>query len=438
MYQTKGIESRKAMNAYNQFTPETFVEKTQERSLILLSPRLRSRNALLAWFLQTGSEAYYYALTRAVDLHTFLQELAEGLRDFDPNFGAQSVQAAERKASPAECADALVNDLRRANPKPTYLVLDNADLLLTNPEVNRGALLAFFERLAQALPEDLKVVINSRLLDYQMWSDIVYQGAGVVFGDDMTLDEGIFNPNHRAPAHLEVYGLAAGYVFVDGKPITTWDGPLPRNLFYFFVDHPMVTRDEVFETFWPDLPTKEATNVFHVTKRKISERLGYELTQYIGGFYRPSGQMAVHYDVAHFERIIENARLNPPDDPQVWYSAIKLYRTPFLYKNDMAWVVKRREQLRLAYAEALIGIARLYRTQNDTERSIHFYLRAMREVPQREDIHRELMSLYSLRGEITKAIAQYEKLSDILRRTLGIQPSKATQAMYNKIRAGKA
>ncbi|MCS6869985.1 MAG: bacterial transcriptional activator domain-containing protein [Anaerolineae bacterium] len=425
------------MNVYPQFAPETFVEQTQTRSLILLSPRLRSRNALLAWFLSAGSEAYYYALTQAMDLHTFLGQLAEGLRDFDPKFGAQSMQAASSQAEPAECADALVADLQKAHPKPTYLVVDNADLLLNNPQVSQKTLLIFFGRLAEALPSDLKVVVNSRLLDYQMWAKMVHEGTAFVFGDDMTLDEGIFNPNRPAPAHLEVYGLAAGYVFVDGKPITTWDGPLPRNLFYFFVDHPMVTRDEVFQTFWPDLPVKEATNVFHVTKRKISERLGYELTQYSGGFYRPSGQMAVHYDVARFESIIESARLNPPDDPQVWYNAIKLYRTPFLYKNDMAWVVKRREQLRLAYAEALIGIARLYRTQNDTERSIHFYLRAMREVPQREDIHRELMSLYSMRGEVTKAIAQYEKLSEILRRTLGIQPSKATQALYNKIRAGK-
>ncbi|MFQ3535776.1 MAG: bacterial transcriptional activator domain-containing protein [Aggregatilineales bacterium] len=428
------------MNVYSHFTPETFEtfrERTQERSLILLSPRLRSRNALLAWFLNAGSEAYYYAINQPVDLHTFLWQLTEALRDFDPNFGAQSVQAVNRRAAPAECADALVADLKKAWPKPAYLVVDNADLLLSNSDVGCEVLLVFFERLAEALPADLKVVLNSRLLDYQMWAQMVYRGEAMVFGDDMTLDEGIFNPNRRATAHLEVYGLAAGYVFVDGKPITTWDGPLPRNLFYFFIDHPMVTRSEVFETFWPDLPIKEATNVFHVTKRKISERLGYELTQYSGGFYRPSDQMAIHYDVARFESIIESARLNPPDDPQVWYNAIKLYRTPFLYKNDMAWVVKRREQLRLAYAEALIGIARLYRTQNDTERSIHFYLRAMREVPQREDIHRELMALYSLRGETTKAIAQYEKLSDILRRTLGIQPSKATQAMYNKIRAGK-
>jgi DNA-binding SARP family transcriptional activator len=425
------------MNVYTQFTPEAFVQKTQPSSLILLSPRSRSRNALLSWFLSDQSEAYYYALNQPVDLYGFLEQLVDGLRDFDSMFGTQSLQAVRSHASPAECAEALVADLRNAKPKPDYLVVDNADLLLNNPEVSREALLGFFERLVAALRTDPKVVLNSRLLDYQMWAKMVQQGTVQVVGDDETLDEGIFNPNKMAPAHLEVYGLAAGYVFVDGKPITTWDGPLPRNLFYFFVDHPMVTRDEVFQTFWPDLPTKEATNVFHVTKRKISERLGYELTQYSGGFYRPSGQMAVHYDVARFESIIEAARLNPPTDPKVWYSAIKLYRTPFLYKNDMAWVVKRREQLRLAYAEALIGIARLYRTQNDTERSIHFYLRAMREVPQREDIHRELMALYSARGEINKAIAQYEKLSDILRRTLGIQPSKATQAMYNKIRAGK-
>lgn len=425
------------MNVHKQFTPDVFVQKTQPSSLILLSPRSRTRNALLSWFLSDESEAYYYALNQPVDLYSFLEQLVEGLRDFDSTFGAQSLQAVRNHASPAECAEALVADLRNAKPKPSYLVVDNADLLLNNPEVSREALLSFFEPLAEALNANPKLVLNSRLLDYQMWAKMVRQKAASVVGDDETLDEGIFNPHKPAPAHLEVYGLAAGYVFVDGKPITTWDGPLPRNLFYFFVDHPMVTRDEVFQTFWPDLPTKEATNVFHVTKRKISERLGYELTQYSGGFYRPSGQMAVHYDVARFESIIEAARLNPPTDPKVWYSAIKLYRTPFLYKNDMAWVVKRREQLRLAYAEALIGIARLYRTQNDTERSIHFYLRAMREVPQREDIHRELMALYSSRGEINKAIAQYEKLSEILRRTLGIQPSKATQAMYNKIRAGK-
>lgn len=408
-------------------------------SLILLSPRSRNRNALLTEYLSKSDEAYYCALNQAADLHGFLEQLAEALKDFDPNFGAQCAQAASHKASPAECAEALVADLKRAQPKPTYLVVDNADLLLANSEVGREALQAFFGRLSEILPDNLKIVINSRLLDYQMWAGMVYQGAAriVDMDNDLMLKESFFDPNRPDVAYLEVYGLAGGYVFVNGKPITTWDGPLPRNLFYFFVDHPMVTRNEVFDTFWPNLPVKEATNVFHVTKRKISERLGYELTEYSGGFYRHSDRLVIHYDVADFEKTIESARLNPPTDPNVWYSAIRLYRTPFLYKNDMPWVAKRREHLRLAYAEALIGIARLYRTQNDTERSIHFYLRAMREVPQREDIHRELMSLYSSRGEINKAIAQYEKLSDILRRTLGISPSKATQNLYNKIRAGK-
>lgn len=94
------------MGTYTQFTPETFVEQTQERSLILLSPRLRSRNALLGWFLNSGSDAYYYALNQKADLHAFLGQLAEALQDFDPKFGAQTLQAADRRADPAECADA--------------------------------------------------------------------------------------------------------------------------------------------------------------------------------------------------------------------------------------------------------------------------------------------------------------------------------------------
>ena len=32
---------------------------------------------------------------------------------------------------------------------------------------------------------------------------------------------------------------------VNGTPITNWDGALPRNLFFFFMDHPLVTRDEM-------------------------------------------------------------------------------------------------------------------------------------------------------------------------------------------------
>ena len=93
------------------------------------------------------------------------------------------------------------------------------------------------------------------------------------------------------------------------------DGALPRNLFFYFIDNPLVTRDDIFGTFWPTLSIKEATNVFHVTKRKISERItmkveesgNYELTQYSSGFYMPGDKVVRHYDAGDFQDAVEKA-----------------------------------------------------------------------------------------------------------------------------------
>jgi len=421
-----------SLNDVTELTQETFATQAEGFPLILLAPRLRNRNALMAWFLRNASEAAFYALTAAdADLENFLSGLITGLRDADAKFGKQTAQALADRQDAEELADALIADLGKLKPKLKYLLLDNFDLLNPSDGVSR-----FFDRLAKTLPSGTQLVINSRHLVYGAWSTLVRSHHAVVMGDERTLDGGIFAPEKPDTPHLEVYGLAGGNVYVNGVPLNTWDGPLPRNLFYYFVDHPMVTRDEIFETFWPELPTKEATNVFHVTKRKISERLGYELTAYAGGFYRPSGQMTVHYDVARFEQVVEESKIRPPDDPMVWYRAIQLYRSPFLNRIDMPWIVKRREELRMAYAEALIGVGRLYRALDEDEHAISYYLRALREVPQREDIHRDLMSLYSEHREIGKAVAQYSLLCEILDRTLGITPSKATQTLYKAISSG--
>ena len=170
---------------------------------------------------------------------------------------------------------------------------------------------------------------------------------------------------------------------------------------------------------------------FHVTKRKVSERLGYELTSYSGGFYRPSGQMKLHYDVANFEQAVKEARdATKLTTPDIWYRAIRLYRSEFLHNIDMPWISQRREDLRLTYAEALIGVGRLYKALGDLDRAISYYLRALRQVPQREDIHRDVMTLYDSQGQRDKAVAQYRVLADTLRRTLNITPSKSTKALY--------
>jgi two-component SAPR family response regulator len=284
------------------------------------------------------------------------------------------------------------------------------------------------------LPSNIVLVLNGRNFSYYPWNRMVQAGTAIVLGEEQALAGGIFSATETERPHIEVYGFGSGIVQVNGLPVDTWDGPLPRNLFYYFVDHPMVTRDEIFETFWPDLNTKEATNVFHVTKRKISERLGYELTNYSGGFYRPSNEVSLHYDVQHFE---ENYRLGrgKQDKSNIndWYNVIKLYRSEFLHELDMSWINERRDALRDMYAEALINVARMHQSARDFEKAIHYFLRGLREQPLREDIYRALMTIYHQQGEHRKALELYKTLEEMLYRKLKIKPSSTTIQLYNII-----
>ena len=109
------------------------------------------------------------------------------------------------------------------------------------------------------------------------------------------------------------------------------------------MDHPLVTRDQIFDVFWPTLSVKEATNVFHVTKRKINERLGYDLTQYASGFYSHNERVQNYYDVAAFTTSIEDAMMaDEREEARHWQQAVDLYRAPFLHKLDMDWAIERR------------------------------------------------------------------------------------------------
>src|SRR4029077_14782627 len=82
-----------------------------------------------------------------------------------------------------------------------------------------------------------------------------------------------YNNQTESNARVEIFGLGPGTVMLDSEPIDSWEGHLPRLLFFFALDRPVVTRSEICQAFWPELNTDQAVNVFHVTKRRLHKAL---------------------------------------------------------------------------------------------------------------------------------------------------------------------
>ncbi|HVU13735.1 MAG TPA: BTAD domain-containing putative transcriptional regulator [Phototrophicaceae bacterium] len=420
---------------------DSFRQRSAGKKVVLIYPWTNYRNLFLTYFLASAREGllYYRINDQQVSLTDWLAGLLDEFQSVLGNFG-KNLQHALAEGKPADIGEALAADLGAYSSDPLILFVDELDRVAMDADFNQ-----FIRALVGTLPDNVQIAFSSRLLTYQPWYDMVARGDAIVLGTAQRKDDMMFTVETTPRPQLEVYGFGRGHALVNGQPITNWDGALPRNLFFFFMDHPLVTRDEIFETFWPGLSVKEATNVFHVTKRKITERISmkisengsYELTQYNSGFYMPSDKVVRHYDVGDFQEAVDKAMVAASEKEEVALlsRAIDIYKAPFLQTIEMKWVVDRRSTLRQLYAQALIGMGRIYVRRNEDQRAIGFFSRSLKETPEREDIHRQVMNLYINMGLLDDAVMQYRKLEQILGDTLKIQPSRETRDLYEQIEA---
>ncbi len=418
---------------------ETFRAASAGKKVILLYPWSHFRNIFLSYFLLDLSEAlFYFRVTEHCrDITQLGRDLLAEARQMDAAFGA-GLAATLDGGSAEDMGAALAGDLDAVDRERVMLYLDELDRVAQDADFRR-----FITALVDNLPARAQLIVNSRLLTYEPWIHWVHRDDVAVLGAAHRSSDLMFTRETSLKPQLEVYAFGRGHALSNGREITKWDGALPRNLFFYFVDNPLVTRDQIFDIFWPKLSIRDATNVFHVTKRKITERISvnvddgenYELTTYSTGFYVPSDKVVRHYDVADFEGAMEGALLS--DDPRErerhYSHAIEMYRAPFLYPVQLPWVVARRQQLQLMYAEALIGMARLHVDREAWEGALGYYYRALREVPQREDIHRGVMTAHIQLGQPADARAQYDALERILKRQLGLKPADETQVLLSRL-----
>lgn len=402
---------------------DQFLSLDHSTTLVILHPDFYGQHTLLAPLLdRTDQHTVFLSVPKSgADLDTLTVALSEAIRtQLDESIS-------DLPAEPEAAANAIAEVMNAHSP--VNMVIDGYDLL--EPD-STGDLLA---ALATRLTGGSRVVIGGRQLPMDLlWRENLQSQVALipVNPDQMMLD---YTQSINKTV-LEVRALGPGRVLINGRLIDHWDGILPRTLFFYFVDRGMTTRDEIFRTFWPSLTTREATNVFHVTKRKISEILGTDLTVYWSGFYRLSPDLELHYDVVKFAEAVQNAAVADDDRAlELYRNAVELYHGPFLSTMEQEWVTARRGELATTYAEGLAGMARLYARRGDKENALGCYLRAAATSPEREDLARAIMELYRALGQPAAALETYERLEAELKKTLNVSPGPQTSELAAAIRS---
>lgn len=317
-----------------------------------------------------------------------------------------------------------VTGLSTPDGKVSYVILDESD------RVQAPALIQFLSQLLSELDKG-RVIVLSRVLPDGVLENEQLRGVSVLFPIDpnrMLIDYA----SEPEEVTLEVRAFGEGRVQVNGRNVDSWDGALPRALFFYLVDRGMVTRAEIFKTFWSNLSTREATNVFHVTKRKISEVLGRELTLYGSGFYHISPKIHLSYDVSLFNQLVQDSESDDKGDVML-RQAIALYRGDYLMSLKADWVVERRESLQQSVCDAMITLGRIYENKGNQQEALCYYLRAAHLRPEREDSAFAIMRLYNDMNMPDDALKVYHRLVKTLRHRLKVDPSSHVQQLASQI-----
>lgn len=331
-----------------------------------------------------------------------------------------------------------------------WLIIENGDLLA----IDANQLLVRIS-VELVVLGNTWILISGRELNLEFWREPIAFRLAYIIDEDAEVvevsDETISTANN--PRALLKVDVLSTRVLVNGIEVKNWEGALTKALFFLFLTWKgPITRDEIFEILWPHLSVKEATNVFHVTKRKIGEviekTLGRDpgdLTTYHQGFYTLNEDgYEIDCNLARARNLdalfliateVEEENQVNAEIIELLHGQPRLVHSLHRVSQMAAYLAETEAEIQKMLIAALVRQALLMKQAGETEQAIGLFARAIGASGRiREDLALDLMRLYVDQKKYQDALAIYWRLQESLRDTLGIAPTKSIQAFAAQIR----
>ncbi|MBV8989490.1 MAG: AAA family ATPase [Solirubrobacterales bacterium] len=185
-----------------------------------------------------------------------------------------------------------------------------------------------------------------------------------------------------------------------------------------------VARANLASKFWPDVLDQSARaslrSALWALRRQLGESLLVDDERV--GLCEENG---LWIDAAQFDRLAQ-------DSPE---QALELCRGELLEGIEEDWALSARDRHRERVIDLLERLAQDAARRNATREAIEFTRRQVERDPFDEEAHRRLIERLDTAGDHAGALRTYQRLSERLRRELGVAPSPRTRELAEQLRA---
>lgn len=246
---------------------------------------------------------------------------------------------------------------------------------------------------------------------------------------------------------LRIYLLGGFRAEIDGSPVAPdfWPRfPLARRFVSLLALAPQhrLHRDEIVDRLWPERPPHNPNNRLSQLRSQVQQALSqrnpaaprYIEPQGLLVVLAPDGQLWT--DVDAFLGAAHAAKMG--SDPAAYQAAIDQYGGDLLPEDSTEpWVINRREDLRDRYVALLLGQAHLLATVGEGVQAEDRLQRVLTQAPANEQAHCGLMCLFAQRGERDRALQQFARLREALKREHDAVPSAESERLSRRIASGE-
>ncbi len=257
-----------------------------------------------------------------------------------------------------------------------------------------------------------------------------------------------FSPTGEEPARHDVDARFFGnfQLMVKGKEVPLLPGEKVNALFAFLLYHHRkpVHREILLSRFWEYNTPSAARKSLNVAMHTLRQHLGgfvpeMEIIQYYNDNYSVSPELDLITDVDQFLGHWHKGRaVEASHGP---YRALEYYqRAAALYQGDFLedihyeeWCELERDNLKEAYLALLDRLGTFFLQEQDCAMAEKVFKKMLEKDICLENIHRKLILCYYRLGRRDKAIRQYYKCAEALKKELHIEPSQPTRELFRLI-----
>jgi DNA-binding SARP family transcriptional activator len=247
-------------------------------------------------------------------------------------------------------------------------------------------------------------------------------------------------------AFLHVRLLGDFAISMGDTPVTTFDSPRLQSLLAYLLLHrdaPQSRRHIAFH-FWPDSSEAQAQtnlrNLVFQLRRALPNVENYLHSGTRSLQWRSDSTFALDVDDLT-GALAEAQRAGKSEDDIA--AAEALQRGLDLYGGELLpgcydeWILPERERLHQEVFNATERLIALLEKQRNYGAAIKHTQRLLSFDPLREATYNDLMLLHALEGDHAGALRVYHTCATVLQRELGLEPSRATRDLYERLLSAK-